>query len=85
MEPDIEAGLWSTQSKSCRCGWAGGWGAAGGQGFAGRPTDATSTSVATGDRSATSARTREQIARIAHGTGQLIGVRRELTVADVEL
>ncbi|MFF1544456.1 1-aminocyclopropane-1-carboxylate deaminase [Streptomyces sp. NPDC058291] len=37
------------------------------------------------DASAEPARTREQIARIAHGTGRLIGVRRELTVDDVEL
>ncbi|MFD7481036.1 pyridoxal-phosphate dependent enzyme, partial [Streptomyces sp. NPDC059837] len=35
--------------------------------------------------SAAPARTREQIARIAHGTGQLIGVQKELTEADVEL
>ncbi|MFF8020654.1 hypothetical protein ACFZDJ_05900 [Streptomyces sp. NPDC007896] len=27
MESDIEAGLWATQSESCRCGWAGGSGA----------------------------------------------------------
>ncbi|MCX5268897.1 1-aminocyclopropane-1-carboxylate deaminase [Streptomyces sp. NBC_00199] len=37
------------------------------------------------DASAEPARTREQIARIAHRTGRLIGVRRELTVEDVEL
>ncbi|MDX3798468.1 1-aminocyclopropane-1-carboxylate deaminase [Streptomyces sp. AK04-3B] len=37
------------------------------------------------DASAEPARTREQIARIAHRTGGLIGVRRELTVEDVEL
>ncbi|MFF7880524.1 1-aminocyclopropane-1-carboxylate deaminase [Streptomyces sp. NPDC020794] len=37
------------------------------------------------DASAAPARTREQIARIAHGTGQLIGVRKELTESDVEL
>ena len=37
------------------------------------------------DASAEPARTREQIARIAHDTGQLIGVKRELTEADVEL
>ncbi|MCQ9131216.1 1-aminocyclopropane-1-carboxylate deaminase [Streptomyces hilarionis] len=37
------------------------------------------------DASAEPARTREQIARIAQGTGRLIGVRRELTVDDVEL
>ncbi|AVV47583.1 1-aminocyclopropane-1-carboxylate deaminase [Streptomyces sp. ID05-04B] len=37
------------------------------------------------DASAEPARTREQIARIAHRTGRLIGVRRELTVRDVEL
>ncbi|MFD3929961.1 1-aminocyclopropane-1-carboxylate deaminase [Streptomyces sp. NPDC058614] len=37
------------------------------------------------DASAAPARTREQIARIAHGTGQLIGVEKELTEADVEL
>ncbi|MFD5076844.1 1-aminocyclopropane-1-carboxylate deaminase [Streptomyces sp. NPDC058371] len=37
------------------------------------------------DASAEPARTREQIARIAHRTGQLIGVQGELTVEDVEL
>ncbi|MFJ1970530.1 1-aminocyclopropane-1-carboxylate deaminase [Streptomyces sp. NPDC087903] len=37
------------------------------------------------DASAKPARTREQIARIAHDTGQLIGVQKELTEADVEL
>ncbi|WP_329408620.1 1-aminocyclopropane-1-carboxylate deaminase [Streptomyces sp. NBC_00704] len=37
------------------------------------------------DASAEPARTRGQIARIAHGTGRLIGVRRELTADDVEL
>jgi 1-aminocyclopropane-1-carboxylate deaminase len=37
------------------------------------------------DASAAPARTREQIARIAHRTGRLIGVRAELTEADVEL
>jgi 1-aminocyclopropane-1-carboxylate deaminase len=37
------------------------------------------------DASAAPARTKEQIARIAHNTGQLIGVQRELTQADVEL
>lgn len=37
------------------------------------------------DASAKPAATREQIARIAHATGQLIGVKRELTVDDVEL
>ncbi|MDG9691935.1 1-aminocyclopropane-1-carboxylate deaminase [Streptomyces sp. Alain-F2R5] len=37
------------------------------------------------DASAEPARTREQIARIAHRTGQLIGVTAELTQADVEL
>jgi len=37
------------------------------------------------DASAKPAETREQVARIAHGTGQLIGVKRELTVEDVEL
>ncbi|GGQ40324.1 1-aminocyclopropane-1-carboxylate deaminase [Streptomyces mutabilis] len=37
------------------------------------------------DASAEPARTREQIARIAHRTGQLIGVTAELTRADVEL
>jgi 1-aminocyclopropane-1-carboxylate deaminase len=37
------------------------------------------------DASAAPARTKEQIARIAHNTGQLIGVKRELTQADVEL
>ncbi|NUS31334.1 MAG: pyridoxal-phosphate dependent enzyme, partial [Streptomyces sp.] len=37
------------------------------------------------DASAKPAATREQIARIAQGTGRLIGVERELTVADVEL
>ncbi|QQM44164.1 1-aminocyclopropane-1-carboxylate deaminase [Streptomyces liliifuscus] len=37
------------------------------------------------DASADPVRTREQIARIAHGTGQLIGVEKELTQADVEL
>jgi 1-aminocyclopropane-1-carboxylate deaminase len=37
------------------------------------------------DASAAPARTKEQIARIAHNTGQLIGVKRELTEADVEL
>ncbi|MDL5200843.1 1-aminocyclopropane-1-carboxylate deaminase [Streptomyces sp. ALI-76-A] len=37
------------------------------------------------DASAAPARTREQVARIAHRTGRLIGVRKELTQADVEL
>ena len=37
------------------------------------------------DASAAPARTREQIGRIARGTGELIGVRRELGEADVEL
>ncbi|CAL9291894.1 1-aminocyclopropane-1-carboxylate deaminase [Streptomyces rochei] len=37
------------------------------------------------DASAEPARTREQIARIAHRTGRLIGVRSDLTEADVEL
>ncbi|AQS70202.1 1-aminocyclopropane-1-carboxylate deaminase [Streptomyces pactum] len=37
------------------------------------------------DASAEPARTRAQIARIAHRTGQLIGVTQELTEADVEL
>ncbi|MDQ0962701.1 1-aminocyclopropane-1-carboxylate deaminase [Streptomyces sp. B4I13] len=37
------------------------------------------------DASAEPAGSREQIARIAHRTGGLIGVRRELTVEDVEL
>jgi 1-aminocyclopropane-1-carboxylate deaminase len=37
------------------------------------------------DASAAPARTREQITRIAHHTGRLIGVRAELTEADVEL
>ncbi|MEU9962208.1 1-aminocyclopropane-1-carboxylate deaminase [Streptomyces sp. NPDC050982] len=37
------------------------------------------------DASAAPARTRAQIARIAHGTGQLIGVKAQLTDADVEL
>jgi 1-aminocyclopropane-1-carboxylate deaminase len=37
------------------------------------------------DASAKPAETREQIARIARNTGQLIGVQRELTVEDVEL
>jgi 1-aminocyclopropane-1-carboxylate deaminase len=37
------------------------------------------------DASAAPARTREQIARIAQNTGQLIGVKRELTEAHVEL
>jgi 1-aminocyclopropane-1-carboxylate deaminase len=37
------------------------------------------------DASAAPARTREQIARIAHNTGQLIGVRDVLTEADIEL
>ncbi|MFE0847134.1 1-aminocyclopropane-1-carboxylate deaminase [Streptomyces rochei] len=37
------------------------------------------------DASAEPARTREQIARIAHRTGRLIGVTSELTEADVEL
>ncbi|MFI9174780.1 1-aminocyclopropane-1-carboxylate deaminase [Streptomyces lincolnensis] len=37
------------------------------------------------DASAKPAATREQIARIAHRTGQLIGVQKELTVSDVEL
>jgi 1-aminocyclopropane-1-carboxylate deaminase len=37
------------------------------------------------DASAKPAATRTQIARIAHRTGQLIGVERELTEADVEL
>ncbi|TRO63529.1 1-aminocyclopropane-1-carboxylate deaminase [Streptomyces sp. IB201691-2A2] len=37
------------------------------------------------DASAAPERTREQIARIAHGTGQLIGVEKELTEADIEL
>ncbi|MFG2572093.1 1-aminocyclopropane-1-carboxylate deaminase [Streptomyces sp. NPDC048481] len=37
------------------------------------------------DASAGPDRTRGQIARIAHGTGRLIGVRRELTADDVEL
>ncbi|MFE1107130.1 1-aminocyclopropane-1-carboxylate deaminase [Streptomyces rochei] len=37
------------------------------------------------DASAEPARTREQIARIAHRTGRLVGVRSELTEADVEL
>jgi 1-aminocyclopropane-1-carboxylate deaminase len=37
------------------------------------------------DASAAPARTREQIARIAQATGQLIGVQRKLTLDDVEL
>lgn len=37
------------------------------------------------DASAAPARTREQIARIAHGTGRLIGVQKELTETDIEL
>ncbi|MET8570899.1 1-aminocyclopropane-1-carboxylate deaminase [Streptomyces sp. NPDC004783] len=37
------------------------------------------------DASAEPARTKEQIARIAHRTGQLIGVRAAITEADVEL
>jgi 1-aminocyclopropane-1-carboxylate deaminase len=37
------------------------------------------------DASAKPAETREQVARIAQGTGQLIGVEQELTVDDVEL
>jgi 1-aminocyclopropane-1-carboxylate deaminase len=37
------------------------------------------------DASAAPGRTREQIARIARGTGQLIGVKRELDESDVEL
>jgi 1-aminocyclopropane-1-carboxylate deaminase len=37
------------------------------------------------DASAEPARTREQIARIAHRTGRLVGVTSELTEADVEL
>ncbi|MFF9039227.1 1-aminocyclopropane-1-carboxylate deaminase [Streptomyces sp. NPDC014892] len=37
------------------------------------------------DASAKPATTREQVARIAHNTGQLIGLKRELTVDDVEL
>ncbi|MFD3621919.1 1-aminocyclopropane-1-carboxylate deaminase [Streptomyces sp. NPDC058676] len=37
------------------------------------------------DASAAPVRTREQIARIAHNTGRLIGVQAELTEADVEL
>jgi 1-aminocyclopropane-1-carboxylate deaminase len=37
------------------------------------------------DASAEPARTREQISRIARGTGRLIGLRAELTEADVEL
>ena len=37
------------------------------------------------DASAKPVATREQIARIAHGTGQLIGVQQELTQEDVEL
>ena len=37
------------------------------------------------DASAKPAATREQITRIAHNTGQLIGVKRELTEADIEL
>src|SRR3954451_681142 len=37
------------------------------------------------DASAAPARTKEQIARIAHNTGQLIGVQKELTESDVEL
>ncbi|MFE6629998.1 1-aminocyclopropane-1-carboxylate deaminase [Streptomyces rochei] len=37
------------------------------------------------DASAEPARTREQIARIAHRTGRLVGVRSDLTEADVEL
>ncbi|MCX4574196.1 1-aminocyclopropane-1-carboxylate deaminase [Streptomyces sp. NBC_01571] len=37
------------------------------------------------DASAAPARTREQIARIAQGTGRLIGVEKELTDSDVEL
>ncbi|WP_328846510.1 1-aminocyclopropane-1-carboxylate deaminase [Streptomyces sp. NBC_00258] len=37
------------------------------------------------DASAAPERTREQIARIAHGTGQLIGVEKELTEANIEL
>jgi 1-aminocyclopropane-1-carboxylate deaminase len=36
------------------------------------------------DASAKPVTTREQIARIAHNTGQLIGVRKEVTVDDVE-
>ncbi|MGY4921721.1 1-aminocyclopropane-1-carboxylate deaminase [Streptomyces sp. 900105755] len=37
------------------------------------------------DASAKPAETREQVARIAHRTGQLIGLKRELTTEDVEL
>lgn len=37
------------------------------------------------DASADPVRTREQVARIAHRTGQLIGVKAELTEDDVEL
>ncbi|MBC2901743.1 1-aminocyclopropane-1-carboxylate deaminase [Streptomyces cupreus] len=37
------------------------------------------------DASAAPTRTREQIARIAQGTGRLIGVQKEVTEADVEL
>ena len=37
------------------------------------------------DASAKPAATKQQIVRIAHSTGQLIGVKRELTEADVEL
>jgi 1-aminocyclopropane-1-carboxylate deaminase len=37
------------------------------------------------DASAKPAETREQVARIAQRTGQLIGVKRELTLDDVEL
>ncbi|MGW1213252.1 1-aminocyclopropane-1-carboxylate deaminase [Streptomyces sp. NPDC002499] len=37
------------------------------------------------DASAKPAETREQVARIAQGTGRLIGVERELTIDDVEL
>jgi 1-aminocyclopropane-1-carboxylate deaminase len=37
------------------------------------------------DASAAPVRTRKQIARIAQNTGQLIGVQKELTEADVEL
>ncbi|MEI5523279.1 1-aminocyclopropane-1-carboxylate deaminase [Streptomyces brasiliscabiei] len=37
------------------------------------------------DASAKPDSTREQVARIAHNTGQLIGLKRDVTVADVEL
>ncbi|WP_456340655.1 pyridoxal-phosphate dependent enzyme, partial [Streptomyces mirabilis] len=60
-------------------GGGGGGGGAGGGGGGGRGR------AGGGAGGGAPPRTREQIARIAHGTGQLIGVRKELTEADVEL